>query len=148
MLPLRFSPLTEDASMITVSSYGVKLQEVLSGLDKTLDMHVYFCGFSQHYFHYFIYYLGCNYFFSPSQNPLIQPIITPRFAPSCSPELLKELGELAQETGVRIQSHICEQKPEVEYTLQLFPGHEHCASIFEKSGLLTEKVCLCIHGKV
>ena len=80
----------------------------------------------------------------PSQNPLIQPVITPRFAPTCSPQLLKELGELAKETGVHIQSHICEQKPEVEFTLKLFPGRENCASIFEESGLLTEKVCPCM----
>ena len=49
VLPLRLSPLTEDTSVITVSSCGVKLQEVLSGLDKTLDIHVHFCGFCQHY---------------------------------------------------------------------------------------------------
>ncbi len=48
------------------------------------------------------------------------------------------------ETGTHIQSHICEQKPEVEFTLKLFPDHEHCASIFEKSGLLTDKVCVCV----
>ena len=53
VLPHRLSPLTEDTSMITVSSYGVKLQEVLSGFNKkakTLDIHVHFCGFSQHSF--------------------------------------------------------------------------------------------------
>ena len=47
-LPLRLSPLT---AKITVSSYGVKLQEVLSGLEektKTLDIHVHCCGFSQY----------------------------------------------------------------------------------------------------
>ena len=33
-LPLRLSPLTEDTSMITVSSCGVKLQEVFLGLEK------------------------------------------------------------------------------------------------------------------
>ena len=52
-LPLGLSPLTEATSMITVSSCGVKLQEVLSGLEKkakTLDIHVHFCGFSQHSF--------------------------------------------------------------------------------------------------
>ena len=35
--------------MITVSSCGVKLQEVLSGLEnkaKTLDIYMHFCGFS------------------------------------------------------------------------------------------------------
>ena len=41
--------------MITVSSCGVKLQEVLSGLGlekkaKRLDIHMHFCGFSQHSF--------------------------------------------------------------------------------------------------
>ena len=78
---------------------------------------------------------------SPSQNPLVQPIVTPRFAPTCSSELLKSLGELAKEMDVHIQSHICEQKPEVEYTLKLFPDHKHSASIFDKNGLLTDKVC-------
>ena len=39
-LPLRLSASTEDTS---VSSCGVKLQQVLSGLAKTLDMHVHFC---------------------------------------------------------------------------------------------------------
>ena len=50
VFPLRLSILTEHASMITVSSCGVKRQEVLSSLEKTLDIHVHFCGFSQHFF--------------------------------------------------------------------------------------------------
>ena len=41
---------------------------------------------------------------------------------------------------VHVQSHICEQKPEVKFTLELFPDHEHCAAIFERAGLLTNKV--------
>jgi len=46
--------------MIIVSSCGIKIQEVLSGLEKkakTLDIHMHFCGFSQHSFiHSFIHY--------------------------------------------------------------------------------------------
>ena len=41
------SALPEETSMITVSSCGVKLQEVLSGLErqaKTLAIHMHFCG--------------------------------------------------------------------------------------------------------
>ena len=56
---LRLSPLTEDTSMISVSSCGVKLQEVLSGSEKkakTLDMHVHFCGFLN--IHSFIFFLS------------------------------------------------------------------------------------------
>ena len=49
--------LTEDTG-ITVSSCGVKLQEILSGLEKqklkALEIHMHFCGFSQHYFFVFI----------------------------------------------------------------------------------------------
>lgn len=80
------------------------------------------------------------------QNPLVQPIITPRFAPTCSTTLLRGLGAMAKEMDVHIQSHICEQNDEVDYTLKLFPDHEHCAAIFEKTGLLTDKVhvhCTC-----
>ena len=54
--------LAEDTSMITVSCCGVKLQEVLSGLEekaKTLDIHMHFCGFFQH--SVFSFHLGCNY---------------------------------------------------------------------------------------
>ena len=56
VLPLRLSPLT---SMITVSSCGVKLQELgplrLGKKAKALDIHMHFCGFSQHSFiHSFI----------------------------------------------------------------------------------------------
>ena len=52
-LPLRLSPLTEDTSKITVSSCGVKLQEVLSGFEKkakALGIHMHFCGVSQQFF--------------------------------------------------------------------------------------------------
>ena len=52
------------------------------------------------------------------------------------------------QTGVHVQSHICEQKAEVEYTLSLFPDHEHCADIFDKNGLLTGKVCVCMYVHV
>ncbi|ARO15799.1 guanine deaminase [Ketogulonicigenium robustum] len=39
---------------------------------------------------------------------LVAPAITPRFIPSCTDECLHGLGQLAAETGVRVQSHISE----------------------------------------
>lgn len=39
-----------------------------------------------------------------------------------------------------VQSHMCEQLPEVEYTLRLFPHHKHTADIFDTANLLTCKV--------
>ena len=81
-------------------------------------------------------------FICNAQNPLIQPVVTPRFAITCSEPLLKALGDLAQEMDVPIQSHICEQKDEVTYTLELFPMHKTCSSIFHSAGLLTPKVSI------
>ena len=43
--------------MITVSSCGVKLQEVLSGLEKKVDIHMHFCGFSLNIHHFIIFFL-------------------------------------------------------------------------------------------
>ena len=35
--------------------------------------------------------------------PLVQPVITPRFAITCSMELMKKLGDLAQQYDINIQ---------------------------------------------
>ncbi len=74
------------------------------------------------------------------QNPLIKPIITPRFAPTCSLPLLKGLGDMAQEYGVHVQSHLCEQIPEIEFTMKLFPNFRNTAEIFDQCNLLNKKV--------
>ena len=65
-----------NCSMITVSSCGVEVLEVLSGLEKrakTLDIHMYFCGFFQcsfiHYF--FLSTWGCIYCCTGSDSALI-----------------------------------------------------------------------------
>ena len=53
--------------MITVSSCGVKLQEVLSGLDKERLKHwrytCTFVAFLNITFFFFSFHLGCNFFF-------------------------------------------------------------------------------------
>ena len=48
---------------------------------------------------------------------LVQPIITPRFIPACTDALLTGLGELADSTGVRIQTHCSESDWEHAYVL-------------------------------
>eukprot|EP00475_Leptophrys_vorax_P040554 TRINITY_DN7537_c0_g1_i1.p1 TRINITY_DN7537_c0_g1~~TRINITY_DN7537_c0_g1_i1.p1 ORF type:complete len:270 (-),score=72.46 TRINITY_DN7537_c0_g1_i1:728-1537(-) len=49
---------------------------------------------------------------------LVQPVITPRFVPSCSLELLRGLGKLAQEYQCFVQSHISESHDVVDYTAE------------------------------
>ncbi|OLQ10099.1 Guanine deaminase [Symbiodinium microadriaticum] len=61
---------------------------------------------------------------------LVQPVITPRFLPTCSPELLKGLGELAAKYNCIIQSHMSESVDEVAFSSQLFPGKTDAQASF------------------
>ena len=51
----------------------------------------------------------------PPQQRIVQPIITPRFVPVCSDELLVGLSKLAKERGVKVQSHMCESRDQMEW---------------------------------
>ena len=51
------------------------------------------------------------------ERGLVEPIITPRFIPACSDAALEGLGELAADTGVRVQTHCSESDWEHEYVL-------------------------------
>ncbi|KAK3117096.1 hypothetical protein LTR53_001901 [Teratosphaeriaceae sp. CCFEE 6253] len=73
---------------------------------------------------------------------LITPIITPRFAPSCTDETLAALGKLHQETGVPCQTHISENKKEIELVKELFPDSESYTHVYDTAGLLTPKTIL------
>ncbi|KAF4632287.1 hypothetical protein G7Y89_g5848 [Cudoniella acicularis] len=79
------------------------------------------------------------------QNALVTAIITPRFAPSCTSELMHGLGALHKETNLPIQTHISENKNEIELVNKLFPGHEHYTGVYDDHGLLTSKTILA-HG--
>lgn len=83
----------------------------------------------------------------PSMS-LVRPIITPRFAPACSLMLLRELGHLAHDTGLPVQTHISENLDEVDRVRKLFPPSETGASddsyaaLYDAVGLLTPRTIL------
>lgn len=79
------------------------------------------------------------------KNSLIKPVLTPRFALSCDFPLMNKLGELAKKHDLHIQTHISENKDEVEYVKELFPEFHHYADIYDCAGLLTRKTILA-HG--
>lgn len=54
----------------------------------------------------------------PSHRRLVQPIITPRFVPVCSDELLQGLAKVAQDRNVRLQSHMCEGRDQIDMSLK------------------------------
>jgi guanine deaminase len=76
------------------------------------------------------------------EHKLITPIITPRFAPACTVDCLKALGTLHAETGFPCQTHISENKPEVELVKKLFPESESYTHVYDDAGLLTDKMIL------
>ncbi|TLS30996.1 hypothetical protein PpBr36_02622 [Pyricularia pennisetigena] len=56
-----------------------------------------------------------------SDAALVRPVLTPRFAISCTPELLRGLGDMARREDLPVQTHFNEARQEVEATRELFP---------------------------
>uniref|UniRef100_A0A672N3D6 Amidohydrolase-related domain-containing protein n=1 Tax=Sinocyclocheilus grahami TaxID=75366 RepID=A0A672N3D6_SINGR len=77
--------------------------------------------------------------------PNVKPVVTPRFAPSCSSSLLSELGEIANNNKLHVQSHISENKEEVELVKTLFPGCKSYTDVYLKHNLLTDRTVMA-HG--
>lgn len=76
---------------------------------------------------------------------LLHPILTPRFAISCTEELLTLLGEVAQNNPeLAIQTHISENKSEVELVKSLFKTNSY-AETYDKFHLLRNNTVLA-HG--
>ncbi|KAJ4993152.1 guanine deaminase [Stagonosporopsis vannaccii] len=75
---------------------------------------------------------------------LVTPVVTPRFAISCTPELLRGLGEmLKRDESLPMQTHFNEAEQEITATKDLFPefnGSE--ADLYESFGLLTRRSIL------
>lgn len=74
--------------------------------------------------------------------------ITPRFAITSTPEQLAAAGALASEfPDCHVQTHLSENHDEIEYTLSLYPEARDYLDIYERFGLLSERLLLghCIH---
>ena len=72
----------------------------------------------------------------------IRPIITPRFIPSCSDRLLKELGRIASMLSIPIQSHLDENRSEIEWVASLCPWARDYASAYDSFSLLTDRTIM------
>ncbi|MFT3973999.1 MAG: guanine deaminase [Amaricoccus sp.] len=63
--------------------------------------------------------------------------ITPRFAPSCSPAELAAAARLwAEHPGTYVQTHLCETTAEIDWVMDLFPGHSSYLDVYDKAGLV------------
>ena len=76
---------------------------------------------------------------------LLRYAVTPRFAPTSTPELLEAAGSLKKEfPDVYVQTHISENRNEVEWVHELFPEAEY-ADVYDNYGLLSDRTVLA-HG--
>jgi len=90
---------------------------------------------------------GTEYLINKYQNEqLVKPIITPRFAPTCTDELLKGLGALAQKYDVPVQSHLSENIDEVKWVQRLFQDAENYSDIYYKNNLFGQTKTLMAHA--
>ncbi len=74
--------------------------------------------------------------------------ITPRFAPSCSDAQMRGAGELAAKyPEVWIQSHVAENRDEIQWVRELYPDARSYLAVYERFGLLRDRAIYahCIH---
>lgn len=79
----------------------------------------------------------------------VLPILTPRFAPSCSDELMRWLGDKVLDLDLPVQSHVNENRGEIAWVKDLFPGSRDYLSVYEDFDLLPQGRTImahCIHN--
>lgn len=82
-----------------------------------------------------------------TDNGRLNYILLPRFGGSSSMKLLEKTSEVAQSENLFIQTHLSENRNEINYVKSLFPNCSTNTHIFKKSKLLGEKTLLvhCLH---
>ena len=79
------------------------------------------------------------------RNGRVRAIITPRFIPSCSEDMLTTLGKLAAETGLPVQSHLSENKHEIDWVHELEPDATCYGDAYNRYGLFGQTPTLMAH---
>lgn len=81
-------------------------------------------------------------------NSLVKLIITPRFAITSTKELLAGLGKLAIKYSLPVQSHLSENRAEVQMVAELFPEQKDYHKVYDYYQLFGQTPTLmahCIH---
>ena len=68
--------------------------------------------------------------------------VTPRFAISCTAELLRESAALAASTGAYWQTHVSEDRGEIEEVARLFPEARDYVDVYDRAGGLGPRTVL------
>lgn len=80
-------------------------------------------------------------------NGRIEYAFSPRFAVTCTEELMREAGLLARKFDAYIQTHLSENRNEIEVVRALFQKYPSYTAVYEACGLLGDRSVLghCIH---
>jgi guanine deaminase len=72
---------------------------------------------------------------------------SPRFAVTCSEKLMRSAAELAQRFNAYLQTHLAENREEIEKVRNLHMSARDYTDVYEKCGLLTPRTMLghCLH---
>src|ERR1700731_3641330 len=72
---------------------------------------------------------------------------SPRFAVACSEKLMRSSAELAARFGAYLQTHLAENREEIEKVHHLFMAARDYTDVYEKCGMLTPRTVLghCVH---
>lgn len=78
----------------------------------------------------------------------LYPIITPRFTPSCTDKLMENLGKIARQYNLKIQSHLSENVNEIKWVKELSKDADEYYQTYEKYGLWNKNTLMahCVHS--
>ena len=79
----------------------------------------------------------------------IKPILTPRFIPSCTDNLMEEIKQINNIYNIPVQSHLSENKSEIEWVAELHPDTKNYAEAYDKYNLFGKEnktiMAHCVH---
>lgn len=79
------------------------------------------------------------------KSPLVQYILSPEFVPAASEELLGELGRLAREEGLPVQSHMSEGEGDLALVRERFPEEGYYGFVWDRYGLFGQTPTVMAH---
>ena len=68
-----------------------------------------------------------------------KPILTPRFIPSCTDDLMDQLREIQRTYNLPVQSHLSENKGEIEWVRELRPDSSFYGDSYDKHDLFGDE---------
>ena len=82
-----------------------------------------------------------------AEDGRLEYAFSPRFAVTCSEKLMRSAADMATRFDAYLQTHLAENREEIEKVHHLFMGARDYTHVYEQYGLLTPKTMLghCIH---